>query len=100
VASGQRYIKDTKLVTRSIAGETIIVPVASGVGDLDSIYTLNEVGSTIWTLIDGRRSVDEIVDTVGSEYEVTPEDAARDVADFITSLASEGLVSVNEKAEA
>ena len=39
------------LVTRSIAGETIIVPICGRLGDLDSIFTLNEVGSHIWRLL-------------------------------------------------
>jgi len=41
------FAKKNNLVTRNIGGETIIVPVEGHVGDLDSIYTLNEVGSTI-----------------------------------------------------
>jgi len=44
----QCYSKDKNLVARSIAGETLIVPVRSGVADLDYIYALNEVGSRVW----------------------------------------------------
>lgn len=87
-----RFIKDNQSVTRSIAGETIIVPVRSGVGDLDSIYTLNEVGTSIWNLIDGTRSVERIVEEIGNEYEVEREEAAKDVFEFLTLLQTEGLI--------
>src|SRR5262245_58520253 len=87
-----RFIKDQQSVTRSIAGETIIVPIKSGVGDLNSIYTLNDVGSRIWQLIDGARSTDEIVRVITAEYEVTPAAAAQDVQELLSALESEGLI--------
>ncbi len=87
-----RFVKDNQAVTRSIAGETIIVPIRSGVGDLNSIYTLNEVGTTIWQLVDGQRSVDQIIECISSEYEVSNAEASKDVFDFLTTLEVEGLI--------
>ena len=63
------YTKDTELVTRNVAGETIIVPIKNKVGDLNSIFTLNEVGTTIWELIDGKSSVSQIKGKVAEVYE-------------------------------
>jgi hypothetical protein len=86
------YIKETNLVTRDIAGETIIVPVKSNVGDLDSIYTLNEMGTLIWGLIDGKNSLGQIADAICSAYDVTPEEAEKDVLNFLKSLETGGLI--------
>src|SRR2546425_10681221 len=80
-----------KFVTRRIAGETIIVPVAGDVADLDAVYTLNEVGSFIWQLIDGRRSAEAIAEAVSAEYDVALEQAARDVDELLTTLEGKGL---------
>lgn len=85
------FIKGEDLMTRNIAGETLIVPVRSHVGDLDSIYTLNEVGARVWQLLDGR-PVKRIVETLSEEYEVTSEEAAADVVSLIDSLAEAGLI--------
>ena len=79
-------------MTRSIAGETILVPVQNRVGALDSIYTLNEIGSAIWKLLDGAADVDRIVSAITDAYEVTREEAAGDVAEFISRLDSAGLI--------
>jgi hypothetical protein len=65
------FTKKSDLVTRSITDETIIVPVQGHVGDLDSIYTLNEVGSAVWGLLDGETSVSQIIDTISGDYEVS-----------------------------
>ena len=86
------FIKDKDLVTRSIAGETIIVPVRSNVGDLDSIYTLNMAGTMIWELIDGKNSVSKLIEEICNAYEVTPEEAEKDTLDFLNSLKESGLI--------
>ena len=86
------YAKDADLVTRCVAGETIIVPIKNKVGDLDSIYTLNEVGTLIWELIDGKNSANQIAEEICTTYEVSPEDAMKDTVDFLKSLEEAGLI--------
>ncbi len=48
------YMHDPSIVSRSIAGEVILVPIKKNVGDLESIYTLNDTGARIWELIDSQ----------------------------------------------
>src|SRR5687768_154130 len=78
-------------VMRRIAGETIIVPLTRTIADLDAAYTLNEVGSFIWQLIDGRRSVQAIAEAVSDEYDVTFEQAAQDADELLAALEAKGL---------
>ena len=85
------------LVVRKVGDESVIVPVRSRVADLDSVVALNPVASRVWELLDGRRSVDSIVDTVCDEYEVTPETARADVDELIRSLAEAQLIEVVEE---
>jgi CTP synthase (UTP-ammonia lyase) len=79
-------------VSRTIADDVIIVPVRGGVGDLESIFTLNAVGASIWKLIDGRSSLQALAAALSREYEVS-EAAAADVQDFVELLLAKGLVS-------
>lgn len=96
----KRFVKDNRSVTRSIAGETIIVPVRSGVSDLNSIYSLNEVGTAIWQLVDGQRTAEQIIAAISDDYEVPPEQAAKDVFDFLGKLEAEGLIRQSEEGKA
>ena len=93
----KHFSKRDDLVTRSITGETIIVPIQGHVGDMDGIYTLNNVGTTIWDLIDGKISVDQIVDAVRNEYDVPLGEAERDVIELIESLEAAGLICGNDE---
>jgi hypothetical protein len=80
------------LVIRTVAGQTLVVPVRSSVADLDRVYTFNEVSSSVWQRIDGKTSVDAIVDAICAEYEVSREEAARDVEELLTEMERLGLV--------
>jgi hypothetical protein len=80
------------LVARWIAGQTILVPVSANVAQLESIYTLNETGTMIWELIDGRTPLDKITEAVTAQYNVAAEEAARDVRQFLDSLEEAGLI--------
>jgi hypothetical protein len=103
--SGDRRIvqhagADDGFVTRRIAGETIIVPVSSRVGDLDAIYTLNDVASRVWSLLEAPRSVQEIVAVLCEEYDAPREQVAADVVGLLDELQASGLVRVAGGSEA
>ena len=84
--------RSDRFVSRSIGGETFVVPVRAGVADLEAIFTMNEIGTAIWTRIDGQKNVEELARALAAEYDVTEADAAADVAAFVELLASKGLV--------
>ncbi|MEI9478571.1 MAG: PqqD family protein [Deltaproteobacteria bacterium] len=85
-------MKENNFVTREIAGETIVVPIRGRTEDLDSIFTLNELGTMIWNLIDGRTNVSQIVESISKTYDVTEDEAAKDTFDFLTSLEAAELI--------
>ena len=91
------YTKKDDFVTRCITDETIIVPIRSGVGDLNSIYTLNEMGTRIWELMNDQTDIDKMAEIISSEYEVSIEEAKKDVAEFLSSLESVGLIQGDER---
>jgi len=80
-------------VTRQIAGETLIVPVTGHVMDLDAIYVLNPVASRIWELLRSPITPERIAGTIAGEFDVPDEIAATDVAEFVESLRSRGLIA-------
>jgi hypothetical protein len=98
-SASARFAKVGDFVTRAIADETIVVPIRSGVGDLDSIYTFNEVGAKVWSLIDGSRTVDDIVAAIEGEFAVETEEARRDVLELIATLAEGGLIRETPKGQ-
>lgn len=70
----------------------LLVPISRNFGDLESIFTLNEVGARIWDLLDGCRSLSDITEVIVGEYAIDQETAARDVAEFLDQLESIGAM--------
>jgi hypothetical protein len=80
------------VVSRVIAGETLIIPVRKGVGDLASIYSLNQVASSIWQALQQPRNKEEIVVEIEREFAGDCRQIERDVDAFLEEMHSAGLV--------
>jgi hypothetical protein len=85
------YEKHPKIVARRIADEVILVPVSREVGEIDSLYVLNDVGARIWDLIDGR-SLEQVRDAIVDEFEVNEATAEEDVTLLIEQLKEIGAI--------
>ena len=89
------YQKKPDIVFRKIADEVILVPIRHNVGDLESIYTLNEVAARIWDLIDGKMKIKEIKDKIIEEFEVTPKETEKDLIELLQKLEKiEGIKEI------
>lgn len=86
------YSKNPDVVFRKIADECILVPIKNRVGDMECIYTLSEVAARIWELIDGRKSSSEISRDILNEYDVSPENAERDLRELFMQLEDAGSI--------
>lgn len=75
-----------ELIKREIAGETILVPVGKTVFESNGLFALNEVGGFIWDLLPQAENEEAICAAVLEAYDVSPEEAAADVAEFLQTL--------------
>lgn len=87
-----RLKQSPHIVARKVSGELLLVPIARHAGDLKAIFTANEVGGFIWNLLDGRRTLAEILERVLDEFDVERKAARRDLEEFIDQLRKVGVV--------
>jgi hypothetical protein len=88
----KRFSKDPSVVFRKVADEFILVPIKQKASDVESIYTMNDVASRIWELINGKRSLKDIKAVIIKEFKVSPEEAEKDLIDFSKQLEKIGAV--------
>ena len=88
----RRYQKNPDIVFRKIADKCILVPIKHNVGDLESIYTLNEVAARIWELLDGKRKIENIKEIIVKEFNVTSKEAEKDICELIRELELIGCI--------
>lgn len=82
----KKYRKNKDFVFRKIQDETILVPIKDNVGDMGSIYNLNEVGAFIWEHLDGEKTLLDIKNMVVKEFDVSSEEAEEDLVAFVSQL--------------
>jgi len=92
----QLFARSQSVVSRRVAGETLIVPVRGKVGDLASIYSFNSTASLIWQSLESPKRLDELVSAVESEYVVEHDQAEQDVKQFLQDMLAADLVQVRE----
>ena len=93
-ADRAKYVRSSAVVSRMIADETLVVPIRNGVGNLDSIYSFNPLGSDLWKLLEKEISLEEMCAWVTEHYEVTSDQALGDIREFVGELVGTGLVAI------
>lgn len=84
-----------RVVNSETPGQTEAVLVLPSKG---KVKVLNEVGSRIWSLSDGTRTISEIVATICDEYDVNIDEAQVDTIDFLTDLLERGVITLSDTA--
>ncbi len=73
--------KSPELIWREMEDGTVIISPEGG-----QVRVLNEVGTLVWQLLDGQKTVVDISNHVAQEFEISATDAASDVEKFLLEL--------------
>jgi hypothetical protein len=93
-----RYRRTEDFVARRIAGETVLVPIRQRLGDLESIYTMNEVATFIWERLTEPITVAEIATAVETEFAGDSRAIRRDMEEFLPILIGlQAIGSIDER---
>jgi len=90
--NNKRYLRKQDVVTRTVAGENMLVPVTGTLAATQCIFVLNEQGQFIWDRLDGQQSMAAILQEIQDEFDVSPEQAQMDLTSFIEELEKESLI--------
>ncbi len=87
------YKPSADVVFREIEGEPIIVPLTSGVGDIENaLFTLNETGKSIWDRLDGKKKLQDVIDELEKEFDDPSGGIATDVIGFTKETLKRGIL--------
>ncbi len=69
-----------------VADEAILIHLNTGV-----YYSLNDVGTSFWNLMDGQRTIAELAESIAVEYTAPREVVLADLLELANELAAEDL---------
>ena len=79
------------LILRNVGGENVVVPVGEMSKKFHGMINLNETGSFLWEFFTAEHTVEEGIQALLAEYEVTEELAKNDVERFVETLTANGF---------
>ncbi|MDD4202977.1 MAG: PqqD family protein [Candidatus Omnitrophica bacterium] len=80
------FNKNKDFVTREIDDELILMPIYSTNKDINEMYTLNESAAKMWSLVDGKNTLAQIVEGVLAEYDADKDQVEKDVQEFVKDM--------------
>lgn len=79
-------------IITDIAEDHILVPVGKAAVNFNAIISLNDMGQTIWNLLEKDISEEELLESILAEYEVSEARARADIGRFLAKLRENGAI--------
>jgi len=84
-------IQNKDIVWRNLEGEAVLLNPHSG-----KYYGMNSVGCAFWEKIDGKATLETIIEALLEEYDVEREVLEQDIKELVESLENNNLISFQE----
>ncbi len=79
---------------REFGADGILLNPSSG-----AYFEISETAMIIWSHVDGRKTIEEIIRELATHFDADAEDLTGDTTEFIEDLMSKGLISIELKEE-
>lgn len=90
---------EKEFVLREIAGDYIIIPTGKTVLNFNGLITVNEVGVSLWNMLQNEVTFDDLVQGILDEYDVEEIVAREDIQEFLDTLINGGIL-IKDKEDA
>ena len=87
---------EKEFVLREIAGDYIIIPTGKTVLDFNGLVTVNEVGVSLWKMLQEDVTFEELVAGILDEYDVDETVAREDIREFLDKMTEGGILAKAE----
>ncbi|HEX9331828.1 MAG TPA: PqqD family peptide modification chaperone [Anaerolineales bacterium] len=82
-------VASSELVSANLDGEVVILGFSTG-----SYFSLDQVGTFVWDLIQKPQNVSDLRDAILEEYEIDPVHCERDLITLLEELVDKQLIDI------
>lgn len=79
-------------ILKSVAGSNVVIATGDERFDFNGIITFNDTGAEIFNMLNGMYTVEEIIERIAKDYEVSYDTAKTDVENLIAKMKNQGLI--------
>ena len=77
---------------KQVADSFVIVPVGERIVDFSAMITINDTGAFLWEKLQNDITVEELAQSLASEYDIDADTALEDVKEFTDALLSKKVI--------
>ena len=81
-----------QLIKRTLAKDTVLVPVGKTIYDSNGLFILNGAGAFVWDHLETAETEEDLLQRFLEEYEITEDVARQDLRDFMDKLRDMGIL--------
>ena len=86
---GKKILKKGKdVVVRKIGEKVVLVPLYKSSDTATYLYTLNDSAAAVWSLIDGKRTLNRIIALLMDNYEISESRLEKEIDELCKDLLS------------
>jgi len=86
----QKIEISSEVLTQEVGGETVILDLKT-----ESYFSLDEVGTRIWQLLQEQEDIQTITATMLDEYDVKEKQLEKDIQTLLTQLNKAGIITLH-----
>lgn len=86
------YKKQSGFVEKIVGDELVIVPLVGAVAQMEKVFSLNEMGSFIYNLLNKPKSKEGILKLILNEFDIDKETALKDLEHFLQKAVIGGII--------
>ncbi|TAJ15536.1 PqqD family protein [Marinilabiliaceae bacterium JC017] len=86
------FVKATGFVEQQIGEETVLVPLVESVAKMQEVFTLNELGTFVYELLEKKMAFQELLSNVVNSYDVSAEEAHQDLQQFLLQALNKKVI--------
>ncbi len=84
--------KNPEYLIRRVADRQVIVPIGKAAENFVGMIAVNGTGAFLWEQLENEQTPERLVDALTQQYEVSREQAMKDVLTFLDKLRSVGAL--------
>ncbi len=79
-------------ILRKIANADMVIPIGKNIADFNGVISLNETAAFLWSKLKDEIELNNLVEELRKEYEISRELAQKDVEQFISELMQANML--------
>lgn len=88
------YKRSKGFVEKKIGDDLVLVPLADSVVQMEKVFSLNELGTFVYSLMGSCISVDELLRNILSQFDVSEEEATSDLNTFLSEAVNNKIIEI------